>query len=91
MNISIKEAKNRLSELVRRAEAGETVVVTRDGKPVADVVPHQPRKRGIDWEALALWKRENGVERFVDHIPEDFDDPLPADFLITTLPAPSSK
>ena len=83
MNISIKEAKNKFSELVRRAEAGETVVVTRDGKPVADVVPHVPRKGGIDWDALEAFKKEHGITKFVEFIPDDFDDPLPEDFLIT--------
>ena len=91
MNISIKEAKNKFSELIRRAEAGERVVVTRDGKPVADVVPHVPRKGGIDFEALAKWKRENGIERFVVCIPDDFDDPLPEDFLITPRPESLTK
>jgi prevent-host-death family protein len=86
MKISIKEAKNKFSEIVRRAEAGERVVVTRDGMPVADIVSHAPIKGGIDWEGLARWKRENGVERFVAYIPDDFDDPLPEDFLITPLP-----
>jgi prevent-host-death family protein len=91
MNISIKEAKNKLSEVVRRAEAGERVVVTRGGKPVADVVPHVPRKGGVDLEALAKWKKENGIQRFVAYIPEDFDDPLPEDFLITPMPEPLTK
>ena len=83
MNVSIKEAKNRLSELLHRAEKGETVVLTRHGKPVADLVPHSPKKGGINWEALAEYKRKHGIEKFVDFIPDDFDDPLPEDFLIT--------
>ncbi len=33
------EAKNKLSELLDRAEAGEEVVITRRGKPVAKLVP----------------------------------------------------
>lgn len=86
MNVPIKEAKNRLSELVRLAEAGETVVITRDGKPVADLVAHVAKKKKLNWEALAAWKRERGIERVVDFIPADFDDPLPEDFLITPLP-----
>ncbi len=83
MNISIKEANNKLSELVRRAEAGETVVITRDGKPVADVVAHKERKGGINWDALDAYKKKHGITKFVEYIPEDFDDPLPEDFLIT--------
>jgi prevent-host-death family protein len=33
------EAKNRLSELLRAAEAGHTVVITRHGRAVARLVP----------------------------------------------------
>ena len=33
------EAKNRLSALLDEAEAGETVVITKRGRPVAKLVP----------------------------------------------------
>ncbi|TIS48540.1 MAG: type II toxin-antitoxin system prevent-host-death family antitoxin, partial [Mesorhizobium sp.] len=39
MNISIAEAKAKLSELVSRAEAGEEIVLTRHGKVAARLVP----------------------------------------------------
>ena len=39
MNVSIKDAKELLDELVRRVEAGEQVMLTRDGKPVAEIAP----------------------------------------------------
>ncbi len=35
MNVPVSEAKGQLTELVRRAEAGEEVVLTRHGHPVA--------------------------------------------------------
>jgi prevent-host-death family protein len=44
MDVSIVEAKNRLPELVRAVEAGESVVITRHGKPVAQLSP-PPRER----------------------------------------------
>jgi prevent-host-death family protein len=37
--VTIREAKNRLTELAREFEAGETIVVTRNGRPVLDLVP----------------------------------------------------
>ena len=37
--IGLFEAKNKLSELVDRAERGEEVTITRRGKPVAKLVP----------------------------------------------------
>ncbi|MDC9824150.1 type II toxin-antitoxin system prevent-host-death family antitoxin [Devosia sp. ZB163] len=39
MNISVSEAKALLAELVRRAEQGEEVVLTRHGQPVAQIGP----------------------------------------------------
>lgn len=35
MHIAIADAKARFADLVRRAEAGENIVLTRYGKPVA--------------------------------------------------------
>jgi len=37
--VGVKEARERLSELVRAAENGETVTITRRGKDVARIVP----------------------------------------------------
>lgn len=81
-HVSIKEAKNRLPALVREVEKGEHVVITRNGEPVAEVIPHK-RKGGVDFEALRRWKAERGIDRIVEYISDDFDDPLPEDFLIT--------
>lgn len=83
--VSIKVAKDEFTRLVRRAEAGETVVVTRNGKPVADIVPHK-KKGGIDLEAGWAYLESIGVTNPVPYIADDFDDPLPEDFLITPLP-----
>lgn len=45
------EAKTKLAELLDKVEAGETVTITRHGKPVAQLVPvvkdrdHEERER----------------------------------------------
>jgi len=36
--VSVAEAKNRLSELIVRVEAGEEISVTRHGRPVAKLI-----------------------------------------------------
>ncbi len=41
IQMNIAEAKATLSELVARAEAGEQVVIARDGKPVVALAPVQ--------------------------------------------------
>ena len=39
MQISLTAAKAQLTELVRRAEAGEEVILTRHGRPAARLLP----------------------------------------------------
>jgi len=39
MRISVTEAKAQLTDLVRRAEAGDEVVLTRHGQPAVRLVP----------------------------------------------------
>jgi prevent-host-death family protein len=43
LEISVSDAKAQITDLVRRAEAGEEVVLTRFGKAVAKLVPIAPR------------------------------------------------
>jgi prevent-host-death family protein len=83
--VTIKDAKNRLTELARRVEQGETVVVTRNGKPAFDLVPHQERG-GLRPEAGEAFKRLHGIEAFFTFVAEDFDAPLADDFLVKPLP-----
>jgi prevent-host-death family protein len=40
--INTHDAKTRLSQLLAKVEAGETVIIARDGKPVAKLVPVAP-------------------------------------------------
>ncbi len=84
-HVSIKQAKDTLPALVREVEGGARIVITRNGKPVAEVVPLKHRG-GTNWEALEQWKKELGVESLVTYIAPDFDDPLPEDFLSTPGP-----
>ena len=83
LHVPIKDAKARLTELVRLAEAGERVVITRHGKPVADLGEHKPRRGGVDFEAGHRFMDERGIKRMFTYVAPDFDAPLPEDFLIT--------
>ena len=53
--VQATEAKTRLAELLRVVERGETVAITRHGKPVAHLVPAPVQGRA---------NREKAVERF---------------------------
>lgn len=83
--VTLAEMKDQLAELANAVEAGETIVVTRDGRPILDLVPHRPR-RGLNLAALEAFKKERGIDRIVTSIADDFDEPLPEDFLLKPLP-----
>ncbi len=85
IEIPIKAAKNQLSALVREAERGRTSVITRNGKPVADIVPHIERKGGFDRAALQRWKAERGYAHVAGPAVGNFDDPFEEDVLIKPL------
>jgi prevent-host-death family protein len=82
--VSIRDAKNRLTELAREVEGGQVIVVTRNGRPVFDLVPHKPQG-GLDLEAGEAYLRAQGIVRTEGFVADDFDDPLPEDFLLRPL------
>ena len=48
ITVNVHEAKTNLSSLLARVELKrERVLICRNGKPVADLVPHQRAKRNI--------------------------------------------
>ncbi len=44
-NVGVHEAKTQFSRLLREVEAGDEVLVTRGGEPVARIVPAVPSSR----------------------------------------------
>jgi len=83
--VSIRDARNRLTELARQVEKGETITVTRNGRPVFDLVPHRARG-GLDLAAGKAYLLSKGITNPIPYIADDFDDPLPEDFLLHPLP-----
>lgn len=71
--INIHEAKTHLSRLVDQAAAGKEIVIAKAGKPMARLVPlvQEPKPKKFGLLKGKIW------------IAEDFDAPLPADFLIS--------
>ncbi len=51
-SVSLADAKAHLSALIDRVESGETVEITRRGKPVARIVAVQRPRKPVDVEAL---------------------------------------
>lgn len=52
MEIPVSDAKARLTDLVRRAEAGDEVILTRHGQPAAKIIPIRPNVSRARKEAL---------------------------------------
>lgn len=69
--VGVHEAKTHLSRLLRRVAAGEEVLITSGGEPVARLVPVTARPA----------RRQLGFDRGLVHIADDFDAPLPPEEL----------
>lgn len=52
MIVNVQEAKTRLSELLRRVEAGEEVTIARAGTPIATIHAAAPPKRNLERSLL---------------------------------------
>jgi prevent-host-death family protein len=71
MTINVYEAKTHLSRLIDRAQAGEEVIITRHGRPVARLGPVQPKRE----------PRKLGLLAGRVRVRKDFDAPLPEEIL----------
>ena len=64
--VNVRHAKTHLSRLLAQAEAGEEVVIARNGRPAARLVAYRPRG-----------KRQFGALKGSITIDDRFFDPLP--------------
>ncbi len=69
--INIHEAKTHLSKLLTRVSAGEDIIISKAGKPIARLVACRD----------SVVERKSGLDRGKFLVPDDFDGPLPADVL----------
>jgi prevent-host-death family protein len=67
---SVGEAKTHFSALIKRAESGEEIVVTRSGTPVARILP-------INGAKERFFANDEGL----GFVADDFDEPLPGELL----------
>lgn len=52
MDVSVRELRNHTARVIAAIEAGETVVLTVHGRPVADVTPRRTRSERRPTEVL---------------------------------------
>ena len=63
MRVSVSEAKRQLAELVRRAEAGDEVILTLDGRSAVRLVPIRTVPDRKTRRALLETARRRGATR----------------------------
>jgi prevent-host-death family protein len=71
VQVNIYDAKTTFSKLIKKAIAGEEIIIARSGKPVAKLVPFQKPCRD----------RVPGSAMGKIFISQDFEAPLPDDLL----------
>lgn len=79
VEVASRELRNDTAGVLRKVEAGETIVITRRGKPVADLVPHradEPRwlTREEVLDTVENHSADVGMREFLDEIGESTDD-----------------
>jgi prevent-host-death family protein len=70
--VGMHEAKTKLSQLVERAEAGEDIVIARNGKPVARLVPVGRTASLAD--VHGAWRGRVWMADDFDELPDDIAD-----------------
>lgn len=76
--INIHEAKTHLSRLLEEVEAGEEVIIARNGRPIARLVPHKPVRTQRKPGALKgkIWLAEDFNETPRELIDEFYNGPI---------------
>ena len=62
MEIGVRDLRNRTASVIDAVKAGERVVLTVNGEPAADIVPHGERTRWLGGAQI----REQLIERSAD-------------------------
>jgi len=71
--VGMHEAKTNLSQLVERAEAGEDIVIQRNGKPVARLLPITDEPRSLA-TVHGAWRGRVRFSDDFDELPDDLAD-----------------
>lgn len=81
VEVASRELRNDTAGVLRRVEAGETVIITVRGKPVAELIPHRrdeprwmPREELI--ELLKTHSADPGLRDDLERIAGDTTDDL---------------
>jgi prevent-host-death family protein len=77
MQVNILEAKNKLSQLVKRAQAGEEVIIANRGKPVARLIstedPEEPLGKVGSAQRILGWLAKHPLPEYNRRSAEEID------------------
>jgi prevent-host-death family protein len=76
MQVNILEAKNRLSQLIKAARAGEEVVIANRGQPMVRLVPAEsaPAEPPLgSAERILAWLKEHRIPESARRSAEEID------------------
>jgi prevent-host-death family protein len=59
--VNVREAKDQFSSLLDRAERGEQIVITCDGRPKAMIVRYRPMILGAKWTSRRSLRQRTSV------------------------------
>jgi prevent-host-death family protein len=78
MEVGLRELRQNASEIVKRAEGGETVVVTVSGRPAAQLVPVPRRRwrRAEDLRELAALPPDEALLEDTAALDQSLSDPF---------------
>lgn len=62
MEIGVRDLRNRTARVIDAVRAGERVVLTVNGEPAADIVPHAQRVRWLAGAQLREQLRERAAD-----------------------------
>jgi prevent-host-death family protein len=62
MEIGVRDLRNRTASVIDAVKAGERVVLTVNGDPLADIVPHGRRTRWLGGEQLREQLRDRSAD-----------------------------
>ena len=62
MEIGVRDLRNRTASVIDAVKAGERVVLTVNGDPLADIVPHGRRTRWLGGARLREQLRERAAD-----------------------------
>lgn len=72
ITVKVEDFEKIFQKYLNRLEAGETIILTRQGKPVAEITPTTQKPEQL---------RPYGLSAHKFLTPDDFNDPLPAEIL----------